>query len=179
MANQACIFDQQGNILWQGDVQTSLAGLNGGETFWFGTPEDRTWTKIVSISYGLRTDSGDLLLEIVVDAAAKQPTKARKLKVLDHGEKLIRGEQGGAASVEGRGITVTVGKLGDGRVERMTVQCDTQNGPPLVKTETDFKTGSSLQAGDSWRVVTATLVHAYWHTKDTRVRITEHINESQ
>ncbi len=183
MANQLSIFDKDGNLLWEGTVNSPVFGLQGGETFWFGTPDKRTWGKIVSISYGLKTDDQSFLVEIVVDLTERKPTKVvqTKRKLIDHGEKGVKSRYGGAISIRDGDILITVGNVPPGAtsVDRLTLQVNSPTGL-LTQTAEDVEVGSSIKVQDEFRVVTATLVHAYYdHSPSAVVRVTEHVPEDE
>src|SRR3989339_736388 len=131
MTNQVSILDKAGKLLWEGAVSSPVFGLQGGATFWYGTSKNRTWVKIVNISYGLETNVGGFHVEIVVEASGCKPTKTRRqmTKLTNHGEKTVHGGGGGAIVIKEGDIIVTVGHIGILEVDRMTLQVDSQKGP--------------------------------------------------
>ena len=180
MANHICVLDQDGSLLWEGSSSAPFLGLQAGETFWFGSLENRTWSSILSISYGIDTDTGDFHVELIVQKAGPKPTKTfnKRRKLIDHGEKSVKDEAGGMISIDGGRLVVTVGKIfTTSSVRQLTIQLNTPYGP-MINTETDVEVGSSVRVEDSERLVIATLTFASYSTPaGARVRITEHVVE--
>lgn len=180
MTNHVFITDQEGTLLWEGASSAPFLGLQAGETFWFGSLQDRVWVSIISISYGLDTASGDLHVELIVQTSGPKPTKTAlsNWKMIDHGEKKVKGARGGMISIDNGRIVVTVGKSNhDATVDQLTLQINTPHGP-IIETQSMVQVGSAVRVEDTERIVIATLT---WADTDpgggAGVRTTEHVAE--
>ena len=169
------IYDNEGDCILNDEANSPFVGLQAGETFWFGTRDNRTWAKVIKITYGLDTSSKCFVIEIIVEKSQKGETKVanKKTKFVDHGEKRIVGKQGGTWSINNSDIIVTTGSPGSGCVERVTLQVNSSEGDIL-------KTSKKLQCGEDFDVITkdrkiiCTLISADWYDSTySTVRITE------
>lgn len=173
MPNHVFISDQEGTLLWEGESTAPFLGLQGGESFWFGTLEDRVWASVISITYGLDTRKGELYVEMIVQRTA--PTTSRLARqnwtTVDHGDHRVGEGYGGMVSLEDGRLVVTVGasKLTKS-VKSLTIQLNSPEGP-AIKTETNVLVGSVVRLEVAECLVIVTLVTA--HPRG-RVRITEH-----
>lgn len=161
LPNFVSIFDINGNSLWEGTVASPVLGLQGGETFWFGTPENRNWARVVSICYGLTTNNGGFLVEIVVELSDKKATRVyrNKIEQVSQEKHNVKGPGGGGFSIENRGIHVVVGKPENGSVKRLTLQLETPGGL-VEKSAQNLEAGCSVEIEHEARIITATLLSA-------------------
>jgi hypothetical protein len=181
MANHVFIANQEGTLLWEGASSAAFLGLQAGESFWFGSLQERVWVSIISISYGLDTATGDFHVEIVVNQASPKPAKtiSPKRKDINHGNLNIAGGcQAGKISIDEGRLVVMIREYnahpGLKNFESVTIQLLTSDGRKSVTMRNvHLMTPVSLE-GVGHEVV-VTLVDVKW--PDVMAHITEHLWE--
>lgn len=155
------IYDNEGNCLLNDNVSSPFVGLQAGEAFWFGTDSNRTWAKVIKITYGLDTNTKCFVIEIIVEKTEKGITKLAnpEANFIDHGEKEIPGEYGGTWSINNSDIILTTGVPRYGYVRRITLQVNSAIGP-VTKTIQDLHCGEILEVKTKDRIVIGTLISA-------------------
>jgi hypothetical protein len=178
MANHVFIANQEGTLLWEGASSAAFLGLQAGESFWFGSLQERVWVSITSISYGLDTATGDFHVEIVVNEASPKAAKAigPKRKDINHGDlKIADGCNAGRISIDEGRLVVMVREYEAHpalkRFESVTIQLLTSDGMKSVTARTvHLMTPVSLK--EVGHEVVVTLVDVKW--PDVIAHITEH-----
>jgi hypothetical protein len=174
MANHVFIANPEGTLLWEGASSAAFLGLQPGESFWFGSLQERVWVSIISISYGLDTATGDFHVELVVNETSPKPTKtvSSKRKDIDHG--VIECRYNGMTSIDNGRLVVVIGYNFRGSLTIITIQANTAHGP-LSKTETFFNLAQAIHAHAKGYEIIATLTS--FESAGVKLRITEHMFE--
>lgn len=85
-ATKVIIYDTEGNVILNDSVTSPFVGLQAGETFWYGSSNNKTWAKVISISYGVDTSAKVFVIEMVVEPTQIKPTKKHSFsKITDLG----------------------------------------------------------------------------------------------
>lgn len=165
-STQVIIYDTEGNIIFNEAVNSPVIGLQTGETFWYGTQENRQWGRIIKITYGLDTANKTLVMELVVEASAETATKTfkasgKKPGLINHGKKEIEGRFGGSWSIEDGDILVTCGIHGIGStdgISKFTLQVQSPSGPKIESID-NATGGTYIEVETEERKVVATISH--------------------
>jgi len=167
------IYDQDGNSLLADRVTSPFVGLQAGETFWFGDENNRTWAKVIKITYGLNTVEKCFVIDLVVESSETKETKKvpTQATTIDHGEKRIEGKGGGSWSINNSDILVMTGSPTADEIQIFTLQIKTPGGTEIKK-ETQVKAGEYIEIATPQRKVTCILTNIECYDFST-VRVIE------
>jgi len=172
--SKVIICDEEGNCLFNDSVTSPFAGLQAGETFWFGSGDDRTWAKVIKITYGLDTTSKCFVIELVIEKTQRGVTKTayKETEFIDYGQKTIEGPNGGTWSINSGDIIITVGGPNAGRVERISIQVNSLEGV-VARNFKDLSSGEFIEVETRERKVICTLISATSVYGQAIVNVTE------
>lgn len=176
-STKVIIYDNEGNVILNDSVSSPFVGLQTGETFWYGSGSNKTWAKVISISYGLDITLKSFVVEMVVERTQKKTTKTAnpEFKVIDYGEIEMRGgaSSGSEWKNEKGDIKIVIRAIDITDVDDLILMVEGQNGP-RIETKGNLYIGEFIICKAGNRSVKCTLLYIQ-KFRSAKFRITEQI----
>lgn len=176
-ATKVIIYDNEGNVILNDSVTSPFVGLQAGETFWYGSSNNKSWAKVISISYGLDTSLKCFIVEIVVEHAQKKMTKTAKpeFQTIDYGEFELRGGVSSGSEWKNKtgDIKVVIRSIGISDIDDFILVVEGANGP-MIEKKGSMEIGEFVICKAGIRSVKCTLLSIQAFSK-ANFRVTEQI----
>lgn len=173
-STKVIIYDTEGNIILNDSVTSPFVGLQAGETFWFGSSNNKTWAKVISISYGIDTSLKYFVVEMVVEDTQKKNTKVAKheLKTIDHGNIVLGNDDDEKEwKSEDETITINIREIEYDDVENFVIIVEGKDGPEILEKDS-LSIGEYVVCKSGAKSVKCTLISVEEY-ETAKFRITE------